>query len=76
LGRLPIIGNAFKQKNEDSETTELVVFITPHIVSGDALVTGQEARLGGSMKSYRSYGPSSNAELPPEGAPPQAEAAP
>ena len=75
-GRLPIIGNAFKQKNEDSETTELVVFITPHIVTGDSLVTGQEERFGGSIKPYRSYNPLSDAEPSPEGGPPKEEANP
>ena len=36
-------------------TSELIIFITPHIVEGDRLITGDEEEFGGKMKDYRSY---------------------
>lgn len=35
LGDLPLIGNAFKKTSKEGRKTELVVFLTPHIISGD-----------------------------------------
>ena len=55
LGRVPLLGPVlFKQRDEDNELTELVVFITPHIVHGQDFVTGDE---GGQLKGYRDYAP-------------------
>ena len=34
LGDIPILGSAFRTKTNDMNKTELVVFLTPHIVSG------------------------------------------
>ena len=54
LGHVPIIGSLlFKDTDRDDQLTELVVFITPHVVSGGELVTGDETRLRG----YRDYAP-------------------
>ncbi len=56
IGRVPIVGNLFKRKSKNNELAELVVFITPHIVQGDELITGDEPKLsGGAIKSYRGY---------------------
>jgi type II secretory pathway component GspD/PulD (secretin) len=33
LGDLPIIGNAFKDKFESTSRTEMVLLITPHIMT-------------------------------------------
>jgi len=57
LGKLPVVGNLFKQKSTADETAELVVFITPHIVQGDQLITGGERQFGGELKAYRGYDP-------------------
>lgn len=58
LSRLPLIGGAlFRDRDQDDETTELVVFLTPHIVHGDVLVTGDEETLGGGIKPFRDYKP-------------------
>ena len=58
LGRVPLIGPAlFRNRDQDNETSELVVFITPHIIAGDTLVTGDEEALGGGIKPYREYQP-------------------
>jgi type IV pilus assembly protein PilQ len=35
LGDLPLIGAAFRNKSDSLEKDEIVVFITPHIISGD-----------------------------------------
>jgi len=39
LGDIPIIGNAFRNAKRETTTTELVIFITPHIVSGEESFT-------------------------------------
>lgn len=58
LGHVPIVGPAlFKQRDQNHAKAELVVFITPHIVGGDKLVTGQEEAFGGGIKPYRDYAP-------------------
>ncbi len=57
IARLPLIGELFRQKNNADTVAELVVFITPHIVTGDELVTGDEDRFGGAVKPYRAYAP-------------------
>jgi type II secretory pathway component GspD/PulD (secretin) len=69
LGGIPVIGELFKQRDKDDELTELVVFITPHIVSGDLLVTGDEPALGARIKPYRSYEPVLSEPSPPMRAP-------
>lgn len=57
LGHIPVLGPLlFKQVNRDDQLTELVVFITPHIVDGSQFVTGDEppSRL---LEQYRNYAP-------------------
>ena len=34
LGDVPYLGNLFKTKTQDSQRTELLVFLTPKVVSG------------------------------------------
>lgn len=41
LGDLPLIGKLFSSKGKSKEKTELVIFLTPHILEGD--VTTEEA---------------------------------
>jgi len=57
LAKVPLIGELFRQRDRDDELTELVVFITPHVVEGDLLVTGDEKAFGGAVKPYRDYQP-------------------
>jgi len=38
LGDIPVVGNAFKNRQKESAKSELVIFITPHIVSGEESV--------------------------------------
>lgn len=56
LSKIPFLGKAaFKKAKGGRNTSELVIFITPHIVEGDRLVTGDEEEFGGKMKDYRDY---------------------
>jgi type II secretory pathway component GspD/PulD (secretin) len=55
LGHVPLIGSLlFKQVDRDDQLTELVIFITPHIVKGDEFVTGDETKL---QLGFRDYAP-------------------
>ncbi|MFH1996840.1 MAG: secretin N-terminal domain-containing protein [Candidatus Omnitrophota bacterium] len=42
LSNIPIFGNLFKDRMNETERTELVVMITPYITGGDDMVTGNE----------------------------------
>ncbi len=56
LGHVPIIGTMlFKKTDRDDTLTELVVFITPHVIAGDELVTGDES--SGQVLGFREYAP-------------------
>ncbi len=57
LGRLPVIGAVFRQPSSADETAEMVVFITPHLATGEELITADESKFGGAMKTYRGYDP-------------------
>ncbi len=58
LGRLPMLGKLFfKKVDRDDQLTELVVFITPHIVSGKEFVTGDETGSPRGFKPLRDYAP-------------------
>ncbi|MFH1777989.1 MAG: secretin N-terminal domain-containing protein [Candidatus Omnitrophota bacterium] len=35
ISKIPLVGNLFKSQEEESNKTELIVFLTPHIVEGD-----------------------------------------
>ncbi len=55
LAKVPLIGRfLFNKTNRDDQLSELVVFITPHIVRASEFVTGDS---GGKIKSYRDYAP-------------------
>lgn len=51
FGDLPILGNAFKKVSKEADKTELVVFLTPHIISGDM---GEDDWSRKSIKGLRS----------------------
>jgi MSHA biogenesis protein MshL len=40
LAKLPFIGGLFKAQSGRTKKTELVIFITPHIISGDGMTEG------------------------------------
>jgi type II secretory pathway component GspD/PulD (secretin) len=65
LAHIPLLGpTLFQQSTKNNVLTELVVFITPHIVQGDQLVTGDEAQAA--VLGYRDYAPVLS-ERPSEG---------
>ncbi len=45
LASLPIVGNMFKSSNKKMDRTELMILLTPRIISGDVLVTPQGRRV-------------------------------
>ena len=51
LGDIPYLGAAFRKTNEDLEKTEIVVFITPHVISGDRNLV-DDARKPKGVKGY------------------------
>jgi MSHA biogenesis protein MshL len=42
LQKIPFLGAAFKSTATQKEKTELIVFLTPHIITGDRTVSGTE----------------------------------
>jgi len=57
LSKIPIIGFFFKESSDAVERTELLIMITPTIIEGDTLTTGDDRDykyLPG--KGYKKYG--------------------
>ena len=42
LSKIPLIGTLFGTRSKQTRKTELIVFLTPHIISGDVRVAGTE----------------------------------
>ena len=60
LSKIPVIGMLFQTGSNKVERTELLVMMTPHIVSGDSLTTGDDKEFGGGpgpAKEYHEYKP-------------------
>lgn len=56
LSKIPVIGTAFSSKTDKTVRTELVVLLTPHVISGDELITGYSRDLGYKLdKEYQEY---------------------
>jgi len=56
LGKLPLLGFLFRSATNKVDKTELLVMITPHIISGNELTTGSERGFGDKPgKDYRDY---------------------
>jgi len=56
LAKIPLIGFAFKSASNRTERTELLVVITPHIISGSKFTTGNERDFGVNPgKEYEDY---------------------
>ncbi len=56
LGDIPLIGFFFSSNMQKVERTELLIMITPHIVTGDVLSTGDERDVESHVfKDYRDY---------------------
>jgi type II secretory pathway component GspD/PulD (secretin) len=74
LGKIPLLGFFFRSGSNKTERTELLVMLTPHIVSGETLTTGDEREFGTKPgKEFKEY-PSFTEEAefqPPKEAPPK-----
>ncbi len=56
LGKIPLLGFLFRSGSNKTERTELLVMLTPHIISGDVLTTGDEREFGTKPgKEYKEY---------------------
>jgi len=68
LGRIPFLGYFFSQKQKSKRHVEIVILLTPHIITGDELTTGYERDFGAKMdKAYQEYAPiTSESDLSPE----------
>ncbi len=56
LGKIPLLGFFFKTKSDSTERTELLVMITPTIVTGDRIDTGNARDVvQGESKGYENY---------------------
>jgi type IV pilus secretin PilQ/predicted competence protein len=56
LSKIPILGNLFKNSTDSTERTELLVLMTPHVVTGETLTTGDDREFGDKAgKEYESY---------------------
>ncbi|MBI5873391.1 MAG: hypothetical protein HZB36_04520 [Candidatus Omnitrophica bacterium] len=58
LGRIPLVGFFFSQKSRSKVRTEILILLTPHIITGDELSTGYEHDFGAKLdKSFAPYAP-------------------
>ncbi len=55
LGDIPILGAPFNSLTTTSNHTELLILITPHIVYGNTLVTGETKAVDRLFKDYTDY---------------------
>jgi general secretion pathway protein D len=44
LGSIPLLGNLFKDKSTSTERTELLIILTPRVISGDVFVSSAESK--------------------------------
>lgn len=54
LGSLPIVGIPFRSTSEDLEKIELVLFLTPYIISGDSTFTDKQIQ-DKQLKTFKTY---------------------
>lgn len=58
LGRIPLLGVFFKSEEKKGARQELLIMVTPHIISGEELTTGYTRDFGYKMdKEYQDYKP-------------------
>ena len=58
LSKLPFLGELFKSGGSGSVRTELLVMLTPYLISGDELTTGYTRDFGHALdKDYQDYKP-------------------
>ena len=55
FGDLPAVGRLFRSVVKTNKRTELLVLLTPHIVTGETFVTGEPEPPAVAMKPYQDY---------------------
>lgn len=55
LANIPVLGRLFKSFTDEKSHAELLILLTPHIVEGDELVTGEADTNGRALKGYYDY---------------------
>jgi len=57
LGSIPILGRLFSQKSDSKENSELLIILTPRLISGEVLVSSSGVKNPGQMgfKGLRDY---------------------
>jgi len=56
LGDLPILGKAFNTETRNMQKTEIVIFLTPHIISGDVRITPRDyVSTTSTVKAVKTY---------------------
>jgi len=56
ISKIPILGIPFRSGYDKTERTELLVLLTPHIITGDKVISGKEGFFGSDEpKDYRDY---------------------
>lgn len=55
LGDIPLIGNLFKHKTTSSQKTELLIFLTPHVIQAPSQLAGLAATEKNHMLIPKSY---------------------
>jgi len=64
LSRIPLLGKAFSDSEDENVRAELIVLLTPHIITGEEFTTGEEIPLKSEVSiplseeelGYRKYG--------------------
>jgi general secretion pathway protein D len=62
IGDIPLLGNAFKNKHDTVERTELLIAITPHVVQND----GQAAQIAAEFRDRLNLNTRPQRDTPPE----------
>lgn len=57
LSKLPVLGHLFRSKSKEKACTELLIILTPKLISGDVLVSGTDKKAVGEdkFKPMRNY---------------------
>lgn len=55
LGKIPLVGAAFRQKSDSIEKTEIMVFLTPRIITGDIQANDKNPKLIKGDKVYSDH---------------------
>ena len=55
LGDIPVLGNLFKRRQKSDANTELIIFLTPHIVQAPSQLAALSAREGEKLQGPKAF---------------------